>query len=351
MLHAAIDLRLAAYRTGGIARYASGLYAALGSRDDLRVTGLRARADAAVDGNAVHLRTPPHHRLERYSLAVELALARARPDVYHATDFIAPRVPGVPVVATVHDLEFLRHPEFLEASALKYYRQLESSRNWTEYWITPSQWTADDLMRSFDIERRWITVVPQGIERHLAQRPVVPRAERGSYILAVGTIEPRKRFDLLLTAVTLMSGPPRLEVVGKQGWESEDVTQRLTSTPRVNWRSDESDAQLWELYRNAFAVVVPSKSEGFGLVALEAMAAGTPVVSSGHGSLPEVTGDAALTPLTDDPPGWAAAIERIMDDEPLWNELSLFGQRRAREFSWERTAKETLAVYRRAVGR
>jgi glycosyltransferase involved in cell wall biosynthesis len=350
-IHVAVDLRLAGYRTGGISRYATELFKALQARDDLTVTALRSSADDTSPESSVRLRTPPHHRLERYSIAVELALARIRPDVYHATDFIAPRVPRVPIIATVHDLEFLRHPEFLDASALSYYRQIESSKKWTESWITPSQWTADDLMASFDIERRRITVVPQGIDRHLTLKPAIPRHERGRYILAVGTIEPRKRYDLLLTAHRLMNEPPRLEVVGNPGWESEGVSTRLSNTAGVNWRAGESDTSLWELYRNAFAVVVPSKSEGFGLSALEAMAAGTPVVSSGHGALPEVTGQAALIPASDDPPGWAAAIERIMEDEPLWNELSLFGQRRARELSWEHTAARTLAAYKHATKR
>lgn len=344
-LRVAIDLRLAGYRVGGTARYAEELYRALQRRDDVTVRGLRSRRDTVMDANAHRMRTPPHHRFEQRAIAAELLLGRMRPDVYHATDFIAPRLRGISTVATVHDLEFLRHPEYLDEAGLKYYRQLEQSRVWTDAWITPSQWTADDLSVSFDIDPASIFPVPHGLPPTLALRPAVPRHERNPYLLLVGTVEPRKRYGLLLDALARMEQPPRVVLVGQPGWQSDDVLARISKNAYVDWRKDVNDSTLWELYRNAFAVVVPSQSEGFGLAALEAMACGTPVVSSGHGALPEVTGLAALVPETDDPVGWADAVQKVLEDEHLWNELSVFGQRRAREFSWDRAAGSTLQVY------
>ncbi|CAN5634441.1 glycosyltransferase family 1 protein [soil metagenome] len=345
----AIDLRLAGHRTGGIARYANDLYAALRALPDLSVTAIQSRTGTPTD-DAVRFRTPPHHRLERYSIAVEMALSRKRFDVYHATDFIAPRIPRTATVATVHDLAFMQRPEDLEKFSLDYYKQISAARRWTDAWITPSLWTAENLSEHFDIDPGAITVIQHGIPLNLQRQPIVSRADRGGYILAVGTIEPRKRYDLLLDGLALMVDRPRLEVAGKPGWNSETTERRLENTDGVTWRRNVDDVTLRELYRNAYAVVVPSHTEGFGFAALEAMACGTPVISSNQGALQEVTELAALVAEGDDPHSWAGAIERIYDDEQLWNELSAFGRRRAQEFSWSRAARETTDIYDHLAG-
>ena len=348
-LKVAIDLRLAGYRMGGVARYATELAAALATREDMFLFQLRSTRDTTSGPAVRNLRTPPHHRFERYSIAAELMIGRVRPDVYHATDFVAPRIPGSAAVATVHDLEFVRHPEYLDEASLRYYRQIERSRDWTNAWIAPSRWTADDLASTYDIDPATITVIPHGLPVHLARKPPVPRHERQPHLLIVGTIEPRKRHSLILDALEVMRDPPDIVLIGNSGWKSEDLVTRISCTAAVTWREGVADSALRDAYRNAWAVLVPSHSEGFGLQALEAMASGTPVVSSGHGALSEVTGLAALVPDSDDAPGWAAAIERIRDDEHLWNELSVFGQRRSREFTWARAAEATAKVYRQAA--
>jgi glycosyltransferase involved in cell wall biosynthesis len=350
-LEVAIDLRLAGYRSGGIARYATELSAALALRDDISLLQLRSARDTCSGPAAKRLRTPPHHRLERYAIATELLIGRIRPDVYHATDFVAPHIPRVATVATVHDLEYVRHPGYLDEAALRYYRQIEKSRDWTNAWITPSRWTADDLASTFGVDPARITVIPHGLPAHLSLKPPVPRHERQQHLLIVGTIEPRKRHSLILDALDVLKDPPDIVLIGSSGWQSEDLVSRISGNARVSWRESVDDSALWDAYRKAWAVLVPSKSEGFGFQALEAMASGTPVVSSGHGALPEVTGLAALVPDSDDPAGWAAAIERIRDDEQLWNELSVFGQRRARDFTWSRASAATADVYRQVIDR
>lgn len=350
-LQVTIDLRLAGYRHGGIARYGEELADALEQVDGINIVPLRASRDQSAGKGVQRLRTPPHHRFERHAVDVELKLRRIRPDVHHAIDFIAPKLRGVPVVATVHDFEFLRHPHYLEDDALRYYQQINVSKQWTSAWITPSQWTADELCDAFAVDPRSVHVIPHGGPRELALSQPVPRSERLPFVLAVSTIEPRKRFDLLLDAVEALDSPPELRIVGRRGWKADDLVARIERTANVIWLNTASDEQLWDLYRKAFAVVVPSQSEGFGFAALEAMAAGTPVISSGNGALTEVTGEAALVPVSDDPAGWADAIQRILNEEPLWNELSLFGQRRAREFTWQRAAAATTAVYRKVAGR
>jgi glycosyltransferase involved in cell wall biosynthesis len=350
VVHVALDMRLAGYRGGGIARYARELHTALAETDGVEVRALRSRRDATGASGDLRMRTPPHHRLERFTVPVELGLARYRPDVYHATDFIAPHLPGVPFVATVHDLAFVHWPDDLTPDALEYYRQIGGARRRTAAWITPSRWTAGDLAGIYGIDPATIHVIPHGVSLDLlAERPR-GRAERGHYVLAVGTVEPRKQYELLLAASQTGRDLPKIVIAGAAGWNSGGIEARLRSARGVEWLDDSDDAALRRLYAEAIAVVIPSRAEGFGLPALEAMAVGTPVVSSGGGALPEVTGEAALTVEEASGEGWAAAIERIATDDELWERLSAAGRGRAQEYSWERAANATKVVYRRLVG-
>jgi glycosyltransferase involved in cell wall biosynthesis len=349
-LRVALDLRLAGYRAGGIARYADELYHALRPIPGLAVRAVRTHRDHAPDPRALRVRTPPHHRIEQYALGAELLTRRPRPQVFHATDFIAPRLPGTPVVATVHDLTFLTNPELLDPTGLDYYRRIFKSKRRTAAWITPSQWTADALVELVGVASEAITVIPHGVPSLSVAASPLPNANRGSYLLAVGTVEPRKRYDLLLDALALLQEPPPLIVVGQPGWRSAATELRLRTTPRVGWRTAVSDDELAVLYRQAWAVAVPSLAEGFGLSALEAMAHGTPVISSGYGALPEVTGPTALAPVDDSAEAWAAALERLRGDAALWQRLADDGYRRSLTFTWQQAAQETAEVYRQVAG-
>lgn len=344
-MHVALDLRLAAYRAGGIARYARELLEALRRLEspELTITELRSTRSPGSAG-AVRLRTPPHHRLEPRTLPIELLLRNVRPDVFHAVDFVAPRVRGARIVATVHDLAFHDRPEDLTPDALAWYRKLHQSRRWTDAWIVPSRWTGERLAAIYDIDPRTIAVIPHGVPSFLAGVEPLSREQRGEYILAAGTVEPRKRLELLLDALPHIPEPPRVIVAGSPGWNSAALEARLRDTPRVEWRRDVNDTTLRELYRRALALVVPSWAEGFGLPALEAMACGAPVISSGGGALAEVTGDIALIPEPD-PAAWAAAIRRVTEDEGLWATLSTSGRERSRTYTWQETARRTAAVY------
>ncbi len=346
----ALDMRLAGYRGGGIARYTRELHAALVQTADVEVRALRSREDVDTAAGDLRLRTPPHHRLERFAVRVELGLARYRPDVYHATDFIAPRLRGVPVVATVHDLAFVHWPNDLAPDGRAYYRQLGDARKSTAAWITPSQWTADDLAGIYGIDPSLIHVIPHGVSLDLLEEQPRSRAKRGDYVLAVGTVEPRKQYELLLAASRVGRDLPRIVIAGSSGWNSGGIEARLRTTQGVEWLSSVDDAALRRLYAEAIAVVVPSRAEGFGLPALEAMAVGTPVISSGGGALPEVTGAAALVVDEASGEGWATAIERIATDHVLWDRLSAAGRVRAQTFSWETAANATIVVYRALAG-
>ena len=344
------DQRLAAYRMGGISRYTLEIGNALAHLPDIDLTRLRHGSDSAATARGITLRTPPHHRIETYAVGIELAMQRERFDVYHATDFVAPRFTRCPVVVTIHDLAFIRWPDHLSRDALRYYRQVERQRQRVAHWITPSEWTKAELVDLVGVRADQITVIPHGVSSFLSRGNVVPRSEREPVVVAVGTVEPRKRYDLLLDAFERMSPQPELVVIGDGGWNTEALQGRLRSTGGVTWLDRASDADIDRLLSNALALAIPSLAEGFGLGALEAMSRGTPVVSSGLGALKEVTGDAAAVPARDDPDSWAEALESVIHDESQWQLLSNAGVRRAEAFTWPEAARRTAEVYRLVAG-
>ncbi|MCO5177473.1 MAG: glycosyltransferase family 4 protein [Thermomicrobiales bacterium] len=353
-LRVAFDMRLAGYRAGGIARYATDLVAALDDRSDIDLLPIRSVKDSTRDSAAVRLRTPPHHRLERVALPVELTLRRVSPDVYHAVDLIAPLLPRVPIVATIYDLAFMRWPEDLAPDGLAYYQQLPKALRWTTEVIATSTWTANDIAERLGFDPARITVIPLGLTRGIADDPPLPRSARGDFVLAVGTVEPRKRYDLLLDMLEHLDPAIRLVIVGNPGWRTDELQQRLRqaeASGRVEWRTGLPDTDVWHLYRTALAVALPSRVEGFGLAALEGMACGTPVVSSAGGALPEVTGGAAIDLPDAEPDAWAAAIESLASDADRWSTLSAAGIAQAARFDWQSAADATVGVYRRAAGR
>lgn len=335
---------------GGISRYALELGNALSALPDIDLAPIRHSRDSVATAGDIKLRTPPHHRFETFAIGAELALRRERFDVYHATDFVAPRLMRSPVVVTIHDLVFIRWPDHLSRDALRYYRQAEQQRHRVAHWITPSEWTKSELIDLVGIPNTDVTVVPHGVSSFLSCGEPSPRALREPYVIAVGTVEPRKRYDLLLDAYERMTPRPELVVVGEAGWNTATLQERLRSTDGVTWLDRASDAGINRLLSNALALAIPSLAEGFGLGALEAMARGTPVVSSGLGALTEVTGDAAIVPDRDDPESWVEALEAVVHDESRWQVCSEAGVRRAREFTWREAAYRTAEVYRQVAG-
>jgi glycosyltransferase involved in cell wall biosynthesis len=177
------------------------------------------------------------------------------------------------------------------------------------------------------------------------------------YVLYVGVFDPNKDLHTLLAAFARACprlGPAdALVLAGPRNWFQPvlvEEAERLGIGARVRFPGYVPDALLPALYSGAAAAVCPSPLEGFGFPALEAMACGTPVVVVDAGALPEVTGDAALRVPPRDPEAMARAIERVAADDDLTADLRKRGLARARAFSWERTAKMTLDVYRKVAG-
>jgi glycosyltransferase involved in cell wall biosynthesis len=189
--------------------------------------------------------------------------------------------------------------------------------------------------------------------RILAQYSLQP-----GYLLFVGTLEPRKNVPGLLQAYRSLferrvtTAP--LVLVGSKGWLYDEIFQRVAElglTKQVRFIHDASDADLPGLYNGASVLAIPSFYEGFGLPALEALSCGTPAVAANRASLPEVVGEAGLLVDPDDPEDIAQALARVLTDEPLRLRLRQLGLAQAARFTWERTARETLAVYQTVLAR
>lgn len=290
--------------------------------------------------------------------------AAAGAKVYHVPLPRGPLAKGIPpLVVTVHDLVPLLFPETITPWSRLYARAtLGRILDAADRIITPSKNTADDLESMLGLSPERIRVVYNGVDDsffaedtrtemesagHELPATVESDAVRetiGSdspYILFVGTPEPRKNLERLLVAVTLARRKglrERLVIVGDGGWGPSKI-----EGPGIQRLGRVSDNDLRRLYRSASCLALPSLHEGFGLTALEAMASGTPVVAARVGALPEVTAGAAILVDPLNPDAIADGIMRCIEDGAL---LSAAGRERAKEFSWERAAAGTIAVYR-----
>jgi len=386
-VHIGFDARLVAYREGGIARYTRSLLRALTSDDrENEYTILVARNGAPIiderdgDDRITHrtLLTPPHHRLERTTLGLELAPLHF--DVFHSPDFIPPRLRrGTRAVITVHDLAFLRDQALLDEQSRRYYGQIHEAVRRADAIIAPSQSTRRDLLALTAARADTIFVVPEAADQRY--RPLT-RAERmaalrspqrtklspdlvrlvsgefGPFLLFVGTIEPRKNLSMLLRAYERYREQTgrraaTLVLAGAAGWRADAelaTIERLRRSNKLVWFDSPSDEQLLLLYNAASLLLLPSHYEGFGLTAIEAMACGTPVLAADSSSLPEVLGTTGLLLPPDDEEAWVAAIREVNEHRDRREALIGAGLRRSAEFSWARAARETLAVYRQVLG-
>ena len=269
-----------------------------------------------------------------YPFALPQLARRAEIDVLHCPTFRGPLSSPVPLVVTVHDLAVLRHPETFNLWTRQYSRHcvprvVRAARRV----IAVSEFTKRELVELLHAPEEKIRVVPNGVADVFASTGA--RAD-GEYALAVGTLEPRKNLARAREAARLAG--VELRVVGDRGWGGVDVD---------GWAGRVSDEELAALYRGARCLVYPSLYEGFGLPVVEAMACGTPVVTSAGGATEEVSGGAAVLV---DPLDAGAIAAGIAEADRRRDELVRLGLERARAFDWDEVARATAAVYREAAG-
>lgn len=284
------------------------------------------------------------------SLPVHLFMNK-KPDVFFSPAHYAPRVSPVPTVVTIHDLAYKFFPnEFLS-------KDLYKLNNWTEYSVKKaaqvicvSEHTKKDLISFYPEVESKTTVVLNGFRSSKKLKVAGYRVQdKRPYILFVGTIQPRKNITTLIEAFDkfVVTHPNfELKIVGKKGWLYTETLKRIEASPAINqikYFGFVEDLELEKLYENAYATVLPSLYEGFGLPILEAMSHGSPVIASNSSSIPEIGGDAILYCDPDDSKTVVDALEQLMDIK-LRKSLQLKANEQLKKFSWDKCAKQTLAV-------
>lgn len=278
------------------------------------------------------------------------SLVRLRADLFHATSFSVPALWPGRLVATLHDANHVALPQGEQTLKAAYYRTVVAPRcRRARAIITVSQFSREELVSHLGLSPQSMAVIANGVDVHY--RPQAPAAVRDfctrrgltqPYFAAVGSAKPFKNMALLREVAPRLPAPVAM-LAGrgtKRLFALPDSVIELAPLP-------EEDMPLY--YSGATALLFPSRYEGFGFPALEAMACGTPVVVSDSTALPELVGPAGLTAGPDDVGAWVAAGYRLFSDANLRSALSTKSQERARSYAWSECARHTVDIYRRAL--
>lgn len=308
----------------------------------------------------VEVRSIPFRRLWTH-LRLSMEIMTHEPDVLFVPAHVLPLIHPRRSIVTVHDLGYLHYPEAHTSSARRY---LDWSTRWNALRATAvladSEATRSDLIRSYGAVPEKIHVVYLGRDTGLTRVDDPLRLDDmrtryglgGRYLLYVGTLQPRKNLERVVQAFERICGLSdladlQLVLAGKQGWLYETLFRQVARAGlrgRVIFPGYVADEDLGALLSGAEAFVFPSLYEGFGIPVLEAGGCGVPVITSNTSSLPEVAGDAALLVDPLDVDAIADAMYRLVTDASLRAELARRGLENVKRFSWEKCARETLAI-------
>jgi glycosyltransferase involved in cell wall biosynthesis len=330
----------------------------------------------AEDRDSIHALSPDSRMVpvssHNYSISEHLTipakLRRLRADLYHSPHYVFPFFTPCPSVVTVHDVIHLLFPQYLPSRLAGHYARFMIRRalDKAELILTVSDASKRDLLTFFDVRPEKIKVVPNGINstitKSLSDEELDRVRERyqikGRTVLFVGNIKPHKNVERLIAAFAKVRENPGLSnltliVVGDDISKYPSLRRAVVRHQvrgNVRFFGFVPEMTLVALYKIADVFAFPSLYEGFGLPPLEAMANGTPVVTSNISSLPEVVGDAALTVDPYNIDDIASSIRRILEDEHLKARLIAAGYERARRYSWQQSVIQIHQAYQQALG-
>ena len=354
----------------GTARYARGLYDAIlklrlaevGFFVNGNVYGEMPSQAGSLRGRYLPPQIRYSARMAKQAL-MEYRLNRVLNDfdanIYHETGmFPVSQNLAIPTILTIYDLSLLKYKQFHPVDRVRHFERHFFRRiAAVDHIITLSEFIYHELIENLEISPERITAIPLApssifykrsdaeIDRYLNKHSI-----GHPYFLSVAANEPRKNLNGLVRALEGAGQNYMLVLAGPGGWLNNDFETTIRQSKqgdRIIRLGHVSDDQLALLYSGASALVYPSYYEGFGLPILEAMACGCPVVCSNCGAMAEVAGDAAILVDPNHPEAVSAAMDQIIEDSELRTRLITMGYRRIQDFSWERTATETIAVFER----
>jgi glycosyltransferase involved in cell wall biosynthesis len=359
------DGRALSSPAAGMRRYARELFGALAAADaTLQVVAIGPSAELALPAGVERVNTGASlpTNLGWMLTGLPRAARRARLDVFHAPSYTAPVGGPRPLVVTIHDVSYERHPEWYpykrDPLRRAFYRR---SARAADRIVTDSAFSKSEIVEAYGVSPARIDVVPLAAAAIFTDGPPLPLppAYPPQFVLHVGDLHARRNLAMVARAVAAVrrrdAASARLALVlAGVDRGSGDELRRISDAaggpaPLVVLAGATTDATLLALYRSAAALVYPSRYEGFGLPVLEAMRCGTAVIGARASSIPEVMGDAGVLLPPDDEASWTDAIGRVIEDGAHAARLRASGLEQAKRFSWERTAAETARVYRRAL--
>ncbi len=374
----AIDYTAALHQGAGIGRYTRELVRALARLDHENEYVVCWARDAGDDPPATE-DVPEYTALRRWPLTERTLiwvwhrlriplwaeLLTGSVDLFHSPDFTLPPLRRAKGVLTIHDLSFLRVPECADPAQRRYLSAtVPRSARRADALLADSENTRRDIVELLGLPPHKITVVYPGVDPRFQPARDDGEGERvmnryglsGPFILALGTLEPRKNLTRLLKAYAGLRAEaqageviPPLAFSGAVGWLVDEVfhlVDDLGLHDDVLFLGYAPDEDLPVLLRRASCLVYPSLYEGFGLPVLEALACGTPVVTSHVSSLPEVAGDVAVYCDPHSAADIARAMRQVLASAELRQSLAQQGPPQAGQFTWDEAARRVLAVYR-----
>ncbi|MFC1959441.1 glycosyltransferase family 4 protein [Chloroflexota bacterium] len=361
-----IDLSITKINLAGTGIYTAGLYAAMQNLDTehtlIALSNYKNPVTRKPKTLAARLGALQQDLLWGQIL-LPWQTARQKIDLLHVPTGLAPVVPTSPIVLSILDVLVLTMPENFPKWQRTYSRMvLPRVARQASMILTISEFSKQEIIKQLDVPPERVAVTYLSVSPEFKpQGPVVvesildPNILNTPFILAVGTLEPRKNITRLVEAFARLKKkgyPHKLIHVGGKGWLYDEIFEAVHELNLVNdilFLGRQPLATLVALYNKATVLVYPSLMEGFGLPVLEAMNCGCPVVTSNVSSLPEVIGDAGIQVDPLDTRQITTAIEQVLDNEELAAQMRQKGLLRAREFSWQRCAQETIDVYEQVV--